>query len=567
MSTEGMTNAGNSTEKQNKDFTHLHLHSQYSLLDGAIRLADLIPDIKAKGMSSVAVTDHGNMFGVLDFYKRATKGGIKPIIGVEAYIAGKKGRHDRTVRDSSHLVLLAKDNEGYKNLSYIISMGYLEGHYYVPRIDKELLREYSKGLIGLSACLGGVIAKPLRNEGKEAAAKEALEFKDIFAPGDFYLEIQDNGYKEQETLNRFIMDLARTYEMPLVATADAHYLKPEDSAAHEILMCIQQNRTLNEYRAKMHHSDKLYVKTPEEMWASFGESAPEALLNTTRIAEQCNVTIDMAGNDNRYYLPQYPVPEGEDTESYFQRLANEGMQWRISEADYDVDQELYQKRLDYELGVISTMGFAGYFLVVWDFINYSRDNDIPVGPGRGSGAGALVAYSLRITDLDPIPNDLIFERFLNPERISMPDFDIDFCMEGRDRVIDYVAERYGRNRVAQIITFGTMAAKAVIRDTGRVLGQPYGFVDRIAKLIPFEIGMTLEKALEQSEELAAMYHDDEEVAANIDLAMSLEGLARNAGKHAGGVVIAPNDLTDFTPLYCEDGGTNIVTQLDKDDVE
>ncbi|MBI3179126.1 MAG: DNA polymerase III subunit alpha, partial [Deltaproteobacteria bacterium] len=414
-------------------FVHLHLHSQYSLLDGAIRLSDLAPAIKEKSMDTVAVTDHGNMYGALDFAKTAKKQGIKPIFGCEAYVAGKS-RKDRSARDAAHIILLAKDNEGFRNLKYLVSMGFLEGFYYHPRVDRELLRAHSKGLYALSSCLGGVVNKPLLREGPAAAADAARALKDIFAPGHFFLELQDNGYKEQVRANEELIQIGRTYDIPLIATADAHYLTPADSAAHEILMCIQQGNSLTEFRQKMQHSDLLYVKNPEEMWRSFGSLAPDAVENSVRIARDCNVDIDTS----KTYLPRYDVPAGRTLESYLEEVAKSGLDRRLSESPRALPAPQYRERLDYELGVITRMGFAGYFLIVWDFIRFAKERGVPVGPGRGSGAGSLVAWSLRITDLDPIEHHLLFERFLNPDRVSMPDFDIDFCQERRNEVIDYV---------------------------------------------------------------------------------------------------------------------------------
>ena len=487
-------------------FVHLHLHSQYSLLDGAIRLKDLIPRVKELGMDTVAVTDHGNMYGAVDFFKKAKKKDVKPIIGCEAYVAGPRGRKDRTERDSAHLILLAKDGEGYKNLKYLISVGFLEGFYYVPRIDRELLKGRTKGLYALSACLGGVVNKPLLRNGADAARAAALEMKTLFEPGHFFLELQDNGYKEQARANEVLMDIAKTCDIPLVATADAHYLKPEDAAAHEVLMCIQQSRSLAEFRQRMQHSDLLYVKSAEEMWRSFGKIAPEALENTVRIAKNCNVEIDLS----QTYLPAYQTPDDYTLEGFLEKTASEGLARRIGAAKYPIDEKLYRERLDYELGVINRMKFPGYFLIVWDFIRHAKEQDIPVGPGRGSGAGSLVAWSLQITDLDPIPNDLIFERFLNPERVSMPDFDIDFCQDRRGEVIEYVTEKYGKKNVGQIVTYSQLSAKSVIKDVGRVLELPFAEVNELTKLIPGLINgkkVTIDQALELEPKLRTIYDE------------------------------------------------------------
>ncbi|MBC7794078.1 MAG: DNA polymerase III subunit alpha, partial [Clostridia bacterium] len=483
------------TAFESGSFTHLHLHSQYSLLDGAIRLADLLPAVKAKGMTSVAVTDHGNMFGAIDFYKTAKKHGVKPIMGCEAYVSGSKGRHDRTDRASAHMVLLAKDNEGYKNLSYLISMGFMEGFYYHPRVDLELLRTHSKGLYATSACLGGVINKTLWKEGESAAAAYAKELKDVFEPGHFFLELQNNGYAQQVKANEFLMNVAELYDIPLVATADAHYLSPKDSAAHEILMCIKENKSLQEFRGKFKHSDDLYVKSTDEMVAAFAQICPQAVANTAMIAANCNVDIDLT----QTFLPRFPMPEGFTLESYLERIAFEGLDKRISEAKYPIDRAKYKQRLAYELDVINTMKFPGYFLVVWDFIRYAKESDIPVGPGRGSGAGSLVAFCLRITDLDPIPYDLLFERFLNPERVSMPDFDIDFCQDRRGEVIEYVTQKYGEKNVGQIVTFSQLSATGVIKDVARVMEVPFQEVNELTKLIPALVNgkkVTISQALE-----------------------------------------------------------------------
>ncbi len=551
---------------QNPGFTHLHLHTQYSLLDGAIRMDELAPTIKEKGMTSVAVTDHGNMYGAVHHYKNAKKHGLKPIMGCEAYVAGPKGRGDRTDRSSAHLILLAKNNEGYKNLTYLVSMGFLEGFYYQPRIDRELLRKHSKGLYALSACLGGVVNKPLmKGEGIDAAAAVAKEFKEIFEPGHFFLELQDNGYEEQVQCNDKLMDIAETHDIPLVATADSHYRAPEDSAAHEVLMCIQQGKSLQEFRKDMHHSDKLYIKSPEEMWASFERLAPQAVENTMRIANDCNVELDLG----KVYLPKYGVPDGYSLESYLEKVAFEGLKERIREAKYAIDEGAYKQRLEYELGVIQKMGFAGYFLIVWDFIAHAKQKGIPVGPGRGSGAGSLVAFSLRITDLDPIPYDLLFERFLNPERVSMPDFDIDFCQDRRGEVIDYVAEKYGRSNVGQIATYSQLSAKSVIKDVGRVMEVPFAEINEITKHIPALVNgkkVTIEQALEIEPKLKEIQEQKPVYQGIIKTARSLEGLNRQTGMHAAGVVIGDQALWNYVPMFRGKDG-ELVTQFAKDEVE
>ena len=560
-------------------FTHLHLHSQYSVLDGAIRMKDLIPAIQERGMNQVAVTDHGNMYGAVDMTQRAAAinsdnnsakpnpNKFKPIYGCEAYVAGDKGRTDRSQRMSSHLVLLAKDNEGYKNLQYLISMGFTEGFYYNPRIDKELLRKHSKGLIGLSACLGGVVNKPLLREGESAAAKAAREYKDIFEPGSFFLEIQDNGYKEQVAANQTLLEIGRTYDIPMVATADAHYINPDEAEAHEILMCIQQNRSLEDFRAKgMHHSEQLYIKTPQEMWDSFGRLCPEALENSVRIGNMCNVELSLKQAE---FLPNYGVPDGFSEATYLEKLSYDGLRQRIKEANYPVDEPLYKQRLEYELGVINQMGFPGYFLIVWDFINYSKKHGIPVGPGRGSGAGSLVAYALRITDLDPIPYDLIFERFLNPERVSMPDFDIDFCQERRGEVLDYVSRHYGEKNVGQIATYAELSTKSVIKDVGRVLGIPFAEINALTKHIPGLVNgkkPTIDQAMELEPKLKEIQKSNPVYEKIISNAKILEGLHRGTGMHAAGIVIAESELWNYVPV-CRGKNGELVTQYAKDEVE
>ncbi len=545
-------------------FVHLHLHSQYSLLDGAIRLKDLMPRVQELGMDTVAVTDHGNMYGAVDFFKKAKKRGVKPIIGCEAYVAGKD-RHDRSARDAAHLILLAKNDEGYKNLKRLISIGFLEGFYYNPRIDKEILRRHAAGLYGLSACLGGVVNKPFLREGKEAAAAAAAEFKEIFAPGHFFLELQDNGYAEQGPANEMLLELAERLDLPLVATADAHYLKPEDAAAHEVLMCIQQGRSLAEFRGRTQHSNKLYVKSPEEMWQSFGKVAPQALENSLRIAADCNVELELG----KTYLPHYQVPDGLDLGAHLENVARDGLRQRIREAHYPIDETHYAERLAYELDVIKRMQFPGYFLIVWDFIRHAKEQGIPVGPGRGSGAGSLVAWSLRITDLDPIPYDLIFERFLNPERVSMPDFDIDFCQDRRGEVIQYVTQKYGAENVGQIVTYSQLSAKSVIKDVGRALELPFAEVNELTKLIPGLIDgkkVTIDQALELEPKLRTIQEEKPVYKEVISIARALEGLNRQTGIHAAGVVIGDKPLWDYVPV-CRGKDGELVTQFAKEEVE
>ncbi len=548
-------------------FVHLHLHTEYSLVDSTVRIAALMERCSADGMPAVALTDQNNLFAVVKFYRKALAAGIKPIIGVDLRI-----ENDDEVDRPYTLILLSQDNEGYRNLSQLITRAYLEGqHRGEPLVRREWLSEQScKGLIALSGGLQGDVGRALLTGHEDEARKRLREWQKVF--GDrYFLELIRSGRGGEEDCLQASVSLASDAGVPVVASNDVRFLAREDFNAHEARVCVHEGRSLADPDRPRHYSDDQYLRSPAEMAQLFAD-VPEALQNTVEIARRCNLNLSLG----KSVLPAFPVPGEQSEAEYLEAAARRGLSAALKgifEAgtlpanQRDAHSAPYRERLETELRVIRDMGFPGYFLIVADFIQWARDNDIAVGPGRGSGAGSLVAWVLGITDLDPLQHNLLFERFLNPERVSMPDFDVDFCMEGRDRVIDYVAERYGRDRVAQIITFGTMAAKAVIRDTGRVLGQPYGFVDRIAKLVPFEIGMTLDKALEQSDELAAMYRDDEEVTAIIDLARSLEGLVRNAGKHAGGVVIAPDKLTDFAPLYCEEGGGNTVTQLDKDDVE
>src|SRR5215468_8168505 len=554
-------------------FTHLHLHTLYSLLDGAIRMKDLIKTVKAKGMSAVAVTDHGNMFGAIDFYKKAKDAGVKPILGMEAYVAGTKGRTDRTEKVANHLILLAKNDEGYANLRVLASKAYLDGFYYHPRIDKQLLREHSAGLFGLTACLGGEVTSACYRGDMDAARSAAREYKDIFAPGHFFLEIQSNGLPEQEKANANLKQLARDVDLPLVATADAHYIQREDAPAHELLMAIASGKTLADSKRMRHSTDQLYVTSPEEMLAYFSD-VPEAVHNTMRIAEQCTLELKLG----KAMLPTFQVPEGHTPDSYMAELATRGLEERFKELPYQVDRELYLHRLGTELAVISKMGFSGYFLIVQDFINWAKRHGIPVGPGRGSGAGSIVAYALRITDLDPIPYNLLFERFLNPERVSMPDFDIDFCQDRRDEVITYVSGKYGQDNVGQIITFGSLKAKSVLRDVARVFGLPFSEGDRIAKLVPEVLNITLKDAIEMEPRLREMIdkptvlgtlEGGREVTSKevLTISMALEGLHRQAGMHAAGVVIADKPLWEFVPVYQRPGESVLITQFAKDEVE
>jgi len=548
-------------------FVHLHLHTEYSIADGTVRIPALMERSAQNDMPAVALTDQGNLFGLVKFYRKAFANGIKPIIGVDLKVTDPEDADRPFV-----LVLLCQNLVGYRNLTRLITRTFLEGQYRgVPHAEHEWLsRESTEGLIALSGGIHGDIGRAIVAGHPEQAAERLMRWQDVF--GDrFYIELARTGRSGDEDYVQQAVTLAAEADTPVVASNDVRFLNADDFNSHEARVCIQEGRSLGDPDRPRHYSEHQYFKSCEEMVDLF-EDIPEAISNTVEIAKRCSLELTL----DETFLPAFPVPEGQTTEAFLESESIRGLQQflerkcekeSVASDKRDVVAAPYQSRLKDELAVICEMGFAGYFLIVADFIHWARDQRIPVGPGRGSGAGSLVAYVLRITDVDPLEHDLLFERFLNPERVSMPDFDIDFCMEGRDRVIEYVADMYGRDRVSQIITYGTMAAKAVIRDAGRVLGQPYGFVDRIAKQVPFEIGMTLDKALDQEDELAAMYEEDEEVRGIIDLAKSLEGLVRNAGKHAGGVVIAPDKLTDFTPLYCEEGGANAVTQLDKDDVE
>jgi DNA polymerase III subunit alpha len=551
-------------------FVHLHVHTEFSLLDGAIRLQDLIQTARTYNMPAVTITDHGGMFGALEFYERCKKSGIKPIVGCEVYLApksrfdrhgkvdtGGNGEEDRNY----HLLLLAKDHTGYRNLMQLVTLAYLEGFYYKPRIDKEILRQHHEGLIGLSACLKGELATLLLRNQEQAARKVALEYADIFGAGGFYLELQANGLPSQAIANQALIKLGRELDLPLVATNDCHYLRKGDARAHEILLCIQTGKTVLDDKRMKFHTDQLYFKSPDEMFLEFAE-VPDALQNTLRIADQCDLEIDL----KTHHFPSFPLPEGESLEETFDRTVREGFDLRMAvirrkRSDFgEREEEEYQERLQYESGVIHKMGFAAYFLIVADFINYAKKRGIPVGPGRGSAAGSLVAYVMGITDLDPIEHGLIFERFLNLERISLPDIDVDFCVHGRDEVLRYVTEKYGKDRVAQITTFGTMMARAVIRDVGRALALPYNDVDRIAKLIPPALGITLQKAFEQEPRLLEQQEADPQVKELFEIALALEGLTRHASTHAAGVVIGDKPIVEYMPLYRGQDG-EVVTQF------
>ena len=544
-------------------FIHLRVHTEYSLVDGVVRVKPLMQALDDDNMPAVALTDQSNLFAMVKFTRAALAAGIKPLIGVDALV-----RHADDQEAPFQMVLLAQNKQGYLNLSELISKSYLEGqHRGLPIMQTEWIEQHAEGIIALSGGRQGDIGRALL-AGQTDLAKQRLQHWLGCFENRFYIELQRTGRENEAAYIAEAVELAIDFDAPVVATNDVRFLKADEFEAHEARVCIHDGRTLDDPRRPKNYSEQQYLRSAEEMQVLFAD-IPEALVNTVEIAKRCNFEVQLG----KSFLPQFPIPEGETEASYFCRVSREGLEQRLkvlldeNAENYATLRKEYEKRLQIELDVINNMGFPGYFLIVADFIQWSKDNGIPVGPGRGSGAGSLVAYALKITDLDPLQFDLLFERFLNPERVSLPDFDIDFCMEGRDRVIDYVAQKYGRDSVSQIITYGTMAAKAVVRDVGRVMGQPYSFVDRLAKMIPFEIGMTLTKALEESEDLKAAYDNEEEVTVMLDMALSLEGLARNAGKHAGGVVISPTVLTDFCPLYCEEGGQSIVTQFDKDDVE
>ncbi|WP_270838575.1 DNA polymerase III subunit alpha [Peptacetobacter hiranonis] len=525
-----------------KNFTHLHVHTEYSLLDGFSRVKTLVKRAKEKGMTAVAITDHGCMFGAIDFYKAAKAEGIKPIIGCEVYTAPRKltDKDPNYDKHQGHLVLLAKDMVGYKNLIKIVSKSYVDGFYYKPRTDMDELKKHSQGLIALSACLAGDVPRAIMNGNYDKARKLAMEYREIFGNGNYYLEIQDHGLPEQKQVNTEVVRLSRELNIPLVATNDVHYVDKDDAKIQDILMCLQMQKTIDDENRMKFPSDEFYLKSREEMEQLFPE-LEEALDNTNEIAERCNVEFEF----HKYHLPRYDVPEGYTTNGYFRELCQKGLVERYGE---DCPEE-YKERLEYELNTIENMGYVEYFLIVWDFINFAKQNNIMVGPGRGSAAGSIVAYTLKITDIDPMKYSLLFERFLNPERVSMPDIDIDFCYERREEVIDYVKRKYGEDHVAQIITFGTMGAKIAIRDVARVLNVSYNKADQIAKEIPFELGMTIDKAMDSNPTLVELYESDAEAREVIDISKRLEGTLRHASTHAAGVVIARNPVDEYVPLY------------------
>ena len=545
-------------------FVHLRLHTEYSLVDGLVRVKPLIKAMAAAGLPAVAVTDQGNLCALVKFYKAAMAAGIKPICGADIWLANPAEDGPLT-----RMTLLAMNGKGYRNLTELISRGFIEGQRNGEVIiERDWVKQANEGLIALSGCREGEIGLALLAGNEQEAQSLLAEWQAVF-PERFYLEVQRTNRVNDEEHLHLAVELAQRCQAPLVATNDVRFLKQADFEAHETRVCIGEGRALDDPRRPRTYSDQQYLKSPEEMTELFAD-LPEALANSVEIARRCNIDVRLGQPS----LPDFPTPDGMGIDEYLRRVSHEGLEERLAvlwpqatTPDYPQKRQVYLERLTFELDIIIQMGFPGYFLIVMDFIKWAKNNGVPVGPGRGSGAGSLVAYVLRITDLDPLAYDLLFERFLNPERVSMPDFDVDFCMDGRDRVIDYVADKYGRNAVSQIITFGSMAAKAVVRDVARVQGKSYGLADRLSKMIPFEVGMTLEKAFEMEEPLRDFLKVDEEAAEIWEMALKLEGVVRNVGKHAGGVVIAPTKLTDFSPIYCDDEGGGLVTQFDKDDVE
>ncbi len=545
------------------DFVHLHCHTEFSLLDGTIKINDLFAKASEFGLQAAAITDHGNLFGAIQFYTTAKEFGIKPIIGCEVYVAPEH----RTIKQAKsagdagyHLVLLAQNAEGYHNLIKLVSRGFIEGFYYKPRIDKELLAQFNQGLIAMSACLKGEIPSTLRNQSFHKAKEKVKDYTSLF-PNRFYLELQDNDIPDQDEVNAKLLDLSRQENIPVVATNDCHYLMPDDVEAHDILLCIQTNACVSDQKRMRFNTEKLYYRSPEEMEQAFSH-CPEAIDNTKVIADSCNVEIELG----RHHFPVYSLPPGKSIVEEFSRMAKEGLQERLKQLPYQIDENTYWQRLEKELEIIGSKGFAGYFLIVQDFINWAKSKGIPVGPGRGSAAGSLVAYSLKITNLDPIRYNLLFERFLNAERESLPDIDVDFCYNRREEVIRYVMDKFGQNSVAQITTFGTMKAKAVVRDVGRALGMSFSETDKIAKLIPDGLNITIEKAIEQEPELQKKINEDQQIAKLINISKKLEGLCRHASTHAAGIVISDKPMEEYLPLYIGKKG-EIVTQYDMKRVE
>ena len=535
------------------NFTHLHVHTEYSLLDGSNKINEYVARVKELGMNSAAITDHGVMFGCIDFYRAAKAAGIKPILGCEVYVA-PGSRFDREIGQAEdryyHLVLLAENNHGYENLMKIVSKAFVDGFYYKPRVDMDLLQEYHEGIIALSACLAGEVAKNITRGMYEEAKSAALRYEKIFGKGNFFLELQDHGIPQQQRVNQQLLRMSQETGIALVATNDVHYTYDTDAEAHDILLCVQTRKLLSDENRMRYEGGQYYVKSPEEM-AELFPYIPEALENTQKIADRCEVEIEFGVTK----LPKFDVPAPYNSWEYLNKLCYDGLKER-----YSGDLTELEKRLEYELGVIKTMGYVDYFLIVWDFIRFARDHDIMVGPGRGSAAGSLVSYTLGITKLDPIKYNLLFERFLNPERVSMPDIDVDFCFERRQEVIDYVVEKYGKDRVVQIVTFGTMAARGVIRDVGRVMDLPYAQCDAIAKMIPEELNITIDKALKMNPELKNLYTTDEMVKKLIDMSRRLEGLPRHTSMHAAGVVISQKSVDEYVPLARASDGS-IVTQF------
>ena len=544
-------------------FTHLHLHTGYSLLDGSSKIPELVRRVKELGMDACAITDHGVMYGVIEFYKACKAEGIKPIIGCEVYVAPgsrfEKGK-EKSAERYNHLILLAENDTGHKNLMKLVSRGFTEGFYYKPRVDYELLSEYHEGIIASSACLAGIVPTKLRNGDYEGAKEEAMRLQQIFGENNFFLELQDHGLSEQKFVNQGLMRISSETGIPLVATNDCHYLYKEDAEAHDVLICIQTQKNVYDEDRMKYEGGQFYVKSPEEMEEVF-HYIPEAIHNTEEIARRCNVDIEFG----KYHLPQYPVPEGYTSLSYLNKLCEDGFKKRYEGVDADTEASL-RERLKYETDTISSMGFVDYFLIVWDYINFAKENHIAVGPGRGSAAGSIVAYCLGITGVDPIRYNLLFERFLNPERVTMPDIDVDFCVLRRQEVIDYVTEKYGREKVVQIVTFGTMAAKMVIRDVGRALDLPYSFCDKVAKMIPNELKMNIEKALLINPDLKRLYDEDEEAKKLIDLSRRLEGLPRHTSIHAAGVVISKREVDCYVPVSTSSDGA-VTTQYTMETIE
>ena len=545
------------------DFTHLHVHTEYSLLDGSSKIKEITKQAKELGMNSLAITDHGVMYGAIDFYRAAKDAGIKPIIGCEVYVA-PDSRFEKEAGESEdryyHLILLAENNKGYENLCKIVSKGFVDGFYYKPRVDYEVLEEFHEGIICLSACLAGEVQRNLAREDYEAGKEAALKYLKIFGEGNYFLEMQDHGIPEQQTVNQQLLRLSKDINVDLVCTNDVHYTYKDDVEAHDILLCIQTGKRKSDEDRMRYEGGQYYLKSPEEM-AELFKYAPQALENTQKIADRCNVDFEFGVTK----LPNFDVPEGYTPWTYLKELCEKGLEKRYpvmrgeEDPNCSATKEELQERLNFELNTIKDMGYIEYFLIVWDYIDYAKRNGIPVGPGRGSAAGSIVSYCLEITDIEPVRYNLLFERFLNPERVSMPDIDIDFCIERRQEVIDYVAEKYGKDHVAQIVTFGTLKAKGVVRDVGRVLDMPYARCDQIAKMITNELNITLAEALATSNELKTEYDSDPEVKYLIDMSMRLEGLPRHASMHAAGVVICAKPVDEYVPLSLASDGS-ITTQ-------